>query len=606
MRRTDIRNIAIIAHVDHGKTTLVDALLRQSGQFRDSQLSGDCILDSNDLERERGITILAKNIALVYKGVKVNIIDTPGHADFGGEVERVLSMADGAVILVDAFEGPRPQTRYVVKKALECGLQPIVVINKVDRPDARPGEVLSEMFDLFVELGADDIALDFPYVYASGREGYASHDPAARSGSIEPLLDVVLQKIPGPDVERNAPLQMMVTSVEWSEYVGRVAIGRIQSGSIHRGEKVVLIRADGKHESGEVTAVELFDKLGRNDVAEADAGDIVALVGLADPEIGDTVACRERPSALKRISVDEPTLSMVFTINNSPLAGRDGKYVTSRHLRSRLLRELESNVALRVDETGDKDSFTVSGRGILHLSILIETMRREGYELSVGKPQVIRKRIDGEWHEPFELLVVDVPAADMGKVMEQVGTRRGQILEMVTNETGQTHLEFSIPARGLIGLRTKLLNVTRGEAIIHHRYESYKPMQGDVPKRPNGVLVSQESGKIVAFALGKLQERADMFVAPGDDVYEGMVVGENSREGDMVVNPVREKKLTNMRASGSDENILLKPPREMTLESALEYIEEDEYVEVTPKVIRLRKIGLTEADRKRKNRSQRP
>jgi GTP-binding protein len=605
MRRTDIRNIAIIAHVDHGKTTLVDALLRQSGQFRDSQLSGDCILDSNDLERERGITILAKNIALVYKGVKVNIIDTPGHADFGGEVERVLSMADGALILVDAFEGPRPQTRYVVKKALEVGLQPIVVINKVDRPDARPGEVLSEMFDLFVELGADELALDFPYVYASGREGYASHDPALRSGLMEPLLDLVLQKIPGPDVEPNAPLQMMVTSVEWSEYVGRVAIGRIQSGTIHRNEKVVLIRHDGKHEPGEVTAVELFDKLGRNEVPEADAGDIVALVGLPDPEIGDTVACRERPSALKRISVDEPTLSMVFTINNSPLAGRDGKYVTSRHLRTRLLRELESNVALQVDLTGEKDSFTVSGRGILHLSILIETMRREGYELSVGKPQVIRKRIDGHWHEPFEILVVDVPAADMGKVMEQVGVRRGQILEMVTGETGQTHLEFSIPARGLIGLRTKLLNATRGEAIIHHRYESYKPMQGEIPKRPNGVLVSQETGKIVAFALGKLQERAEMFVAPGDDVYQGMIVGENSREGDMVVNPVREKKLTNMRASGSDENILLKPPREMTLEAALEYIEEDEYVEVTPKVIRLRKIGLTEADRKRKNRSQR-
>src|SRR5580658_2571592 len=604
MRRTDIRNIAIIAHVDHGKTTLVDALLRQSGQFRDSQLSGECILDSNDLERERGITILAKNIALVYKGVKVNIIDTPGHADFGGEVERVLSMADGALILVDAFEGPRPQTRYVVKKALEVGLQPIVVINKVDRPDARPGEVLSEMFDLFVELGADELALDFPYVYASGREGYASHDPAARSGLMEPLLDLVLQKIPGPDVEPEAPLQMMVTSVEWSEYVGRVAIGRIQSGTIHRGEKVVLIRHDGKHEPGEVTAVELFDKLGRNDVREADAGDIVALVGLPDPEIGDTVACRERPSALKRISVDEPTLSMVFTINNSPLAGRDGKYVTSRHLRTRLTRELESNVALRVEETGDKDSFTVSGRGILHLSILIETMRREGYELSVGKPQVIKKKIDGEWHEPFEILVVDVPTTDVGRVMEQVGARRGQILEMVTNETGMSHLEFSIPARGLIGLRTRLLNATRGQAVIHHRYESYKPMQGDVPRRANGVLISQEAGKVVAFALGKLQERAEMFVAPGDDVYEGMIVGENARDDDMVVNPVREKKLTNMRASGSDDNILLKPPRELTLEGALEYIEDDEFVEVTPKIVRLRKIGLTEADRKRKNRSQ--
>jgi GTP-binding protein len=604
MRRNDIRNIAIIAHVDHGKTTLVDAVLRQSGQFRDSQLTGECILDSNDLERERGITILAKNIALIYQGVKINIIDTPGHADFGGEVERVLSMADGALILVDAFEGPRPQTRYVVKKALECGLKPIVVINKVDRPDSRPGEVLSEMFDLFVELGADDLALDFPYVYASGREGYASDDPSKRSGTIAPLLDLVLEKIPGPDVEPDAPLQLMVTSLEWSEYVGRVAIGRIQSGTVRKNQKVVLIREDGRHEPAEIAAIELFEKLGRNEVPSADAGDIVALVGLPDPEIGDTVACRDNPSALKRISIDEPTLSMVFTINNSPLAGQDGKYVTSRHLRTRLFRELESNVALQVDETGDKDSFTVSGRGILHLSILIETMRRESYELSVGKPQVIRKKIDGEWHEPFEILVVDVPAADVGRVMEQVGVRRGQILEMVTNETGMAHLEFSIPARGLIGLRTRLLNATRGQAVIHHRYESYKPMQGDVPRRANGVLISQEAGKVVAFAMGKLQERAEMFVSPGDDVYEGMIVGENAREGDMVVNPVREKKLTNMRASGSDENILLKPPRELTLEVALEYIEDDEYVEVTPKVVRLRKIGLTEADRKRKFRGK--
>jgi GTP-binding protein len=536
--------------------------------------------------------------------VKINIIDTPGHADFGGEVERVLSMADGALILVDAFEGPRPQTRYVVKKALECGLKPIVVINKVDRPDSRPGEVLSEMFDLFVELGADDLALDFPYVYASGREGYASDDPSKRSGTIAPLLDLVLEKIPGPDVEPDAPLQLMVTSLEWSEYVGRVAIGRIQSGTVRKNQKVVLIREDGRHEPAEIAAIELFEKLGRNEVPSADAGDIVALVGLPDPEIGDTVACRDNPSALKRISIDEPTLSMVFTINNSPLAGQDGKFVTSRHLRTRLFRELESNVALQVDETGDKDSFTVSGRGILHLSILIETMRRESYELSVGKPQVIRKKIDGEWHEPFEILVVDVPAADVGRVMEQVGVRRGQILEMVTNETGMSHLEFSIPARGLIGLRTRLLNATRGQAVIHHRYESYKPMQGDVPRRANGVLVSQEAGKAVAFAMGKLQERADMFVSPGDDVYEGMIVGENAREGDMVVNPVREKKLTNMRASGSDDNILLKPARELTLEIALEYIEDDEYVEVTPKVVRLRKIGLTEADRKRKFRGK--
>ena len=492
----------------------------------------------------------------------------------------------------------------MVKKALECGLKPIVVINKVDRPDSRPGEVLSEMFDLFVELGAEESPSIFRTSTPAGGRDTPPTIRRSRSGTIAPLLDLVLQKIPGPDVEPDAPLQLMVTSLEWSEYVGRVAIGRIQSGTIRKNQKVVLIREDGRHEPGEIAAIELFDKLGRNEVPSADAGDIVALVGLPDPEIGDTVACPEKPAALKRISVDEPTLSMVFTINNSPLAGQDGKYVTSRHLRTRLFRELESNVALQVDETGRQGFVHGFGRGILHLSILIETMRRESYELSVGKPQVIRKKIDGEWHEPFEILVVDVPAADVGRVMEQVGVRRGQILEMVTNEAGMAHLEFSIPARGLIGLRTRLLNATRGQAVIHHRYESYKPMQGDVPRRANGVLISQEAGKVVAFAMGKLQERAEMFVSPGDDVYEGMIVGENAREGDMVVNPVREKKLTNMRASGSDENILLKPPRELTLEVALEYIEDDEYVEVTPKIVRLRKIGLTEADRKRKFRGK--
>jgi GTP-binding protein len=602
VRREDIRNIAIIAHVDHGKTTLVDGLLRQSGLFRESQLSGDCILDSNDLERERGITILAKNIALSYKGVKINIIDTPGHADFGGEVERVLQMADGALILVDAFEGPRPQTRFVVQKALEAGLQPIVVVNKIDRPDSRPHEALSETFDLFVDLGADDHVLDFPYIFASGRGGYASQDPTDREGTIAPLLDLVLEHVPGPEVNPDGPLQMMVTTLEWSEYVGRIATGRIRSGCVRSGQTVLLLREDGSRDRAEVAEVHLFDKLGRAEVDEATAGDIVALVGLPDPEIGDTVADFDQPIALPRISVDEPTLSMVFTINSSPLAGRDGKYVTSRHLRERLLRELQSNVALRVEEMEQKECFKVSGRGVLHLSILIEQMRREGFELSVGKPEVIRKQVHGKWHEPFELLEVDVPAADVGSVMEIVGNRRGQLLDMNSGHTGMTHLEFTIPARGLIGIRTRMLNATKGEAIIHHRFDCYKPAEGEVPRRKNGVLVSQELGKAVPYALWKLQERAEMLAGPGDDVYEGMIVGENSREGDMVVNPIREKKLTNIRSSGADDAILLKPPRRLSLEAALEYIESDEYVEVTPAVIRLRKIYLTENARKRMNR----
>ncbi|MCR9231487.1 MAG: translational GTPase TypA [bacterium] len=603
MKREDVRNIAIIAHVDHGKTTLVDALLHQSGQFRDSQLKGDCILDSNDLERERGITILAKNIALMYKGVKINIIDTPGHADFGGEVERVLRMADGVLILVDAFEGPRPQTRFVLKKALECHLKPLVVINKIDRPDCRPDHVLSEMFDLFVDLDADDETLDFPYIYASAREGFATHDLDNFGDSIHPLLDMVLEKVPAPEVEFEAPLKMMVTTLEWSEYVGRVATGRISTGKVRRGEKVTLIKSGGKHINCTVDSVELFNNLGRAPVEEATAGDIVALVGLENPEIGDTVACALKPEALERIDVDEPTLSMLFTINSSPLAGQDGKYVTSRNLRERLMRELESNVALRVTEREDKDSFSVSGRGVLHLSVLIEQMRREGYELSVGKPEVIRKKIDDKWHEPFEELVVDVPADSVGSVMELVCARRGQIIDMTAGETGMSHLKFSIPARGLIGLRTRLLNATKGEAIINHRFEGYKPSEGEVPRRANGVMVSQAKGQAVGYALWKLQERAEFFVSPGDDVYEGMIIGENARENDLVVNPIRGKKLTNVRASGSDENVALKPARDMSLEAALEYIEQDEYVEITPKLIRLRKIYLTENERKRQHRS---
>lgn len=599
MRREDIRNIAIIAHVDHGKTTLVDSLLRQSGQFRDAQLVGDCILDSNDLERERGITILAKNIALIYNGVKINIIDTPGHADFGGEVERVLQMADGALVLVDAFEGPRPQTRFVLQKAMECGLKLVVVVNKIDRPDCRPEKVVSDTFDLLAELGADEETLDFPYIFTSARDGYATSDPAGRSGDIRPLLDMVIEHVPPPEADPDGSFQMMVTTLEWSEYVGRIATGRILSGNVSKGQKVAIARADESLQPAEVVSVELFDKLGRSETDIATSGDIVALIGLPDPEIGDTITCLENPRTLPRISVDEPTLSMVFTINSSPLAGRDGKYVTSRNLRERLHRELQSNVALRVEATGERDSFKVSGRGVLHLSILIENMRREGYELSVGKPQVILKKIDGDWHEPFELLSVDVPTEDVGSIMELVCARRGQMTEMKSGASGSSQIEFSIPARGLIGLRTRLLNASRGQAVIHHRFDDYRPREGEVPHRVNGVLVSQENGSAVGYALWKLQERAEMFVAPGDDVYEGMIIGENARDNDLVVNPIRTKKLTNIRAAGSDDNILLKPPRELSLEAALEYIEDDEFVEVTPKVIRLRKIFLQESVRRR-------
>ena len=606
-RREDVRNIAIIAHVDHGKTTLVDALLRQSNEFREGTLGSDLVLDSNDLERERGITILSKNISLPHKAkdgstVRVNIIDTPGHADFGGEVERVLRMADGALILVDAFEGPRPQTRFVVGKALEVGLKPIVVVNKIDRPNARPEDVLSETFDLFGELGADDETLDFPYLFASGMQGYASDDPECREGTIAPILDAVIEHIPGPAIDPDGPPAVMVTSLTYSEYVGRVATGRIVSGRFKPNQRVVLTRADGSLTPAQITQVELFDKLGRVPVEEATAGDIVALTGLPDPQIGDTVTDPERPVTLPRLAVDEPTLSMLFTINSSPMAGKEGKYVTSRNLRDRLMRELQANVALRVEETGDKDSFSVSGRGVLHLSILIETMRREGYELSVGAPRVIDKDVDGKRHEPFEHLVIDVPAEGVGGVMTLVGDKRGQLTEMSSGAGGMTHLEFQIPARGLIGLRTKLLNATRGEAVIHHRFDGYRRAEADIPGRKNGVLVSQIPGKIVGYALWKLQERAEMFVAPGDPVYEGMIVGENSRENDLVVNPIREKKLTNVRSSGADDAMVLKPPRQLTLESALEYIQQDELVEVTPSAIRLRKRFLTENERKR-NRS---
>ena len=602
-RRTDIRNVAIIAHVDHGKTTLVDCLLRQSGQFRASQLSGERILDSNDLEKERGITILAKNIAVEWKGRKINIMDTPGHADFGGEVERVLRMADGALVLVDAAEGPMPQTRFVLSKALECRLRPVVVVNKIDRPDARPLEVLDEILGLFLELGADDDLADFPFVYASSRGGYASHDPAVREGTMEPLLDLVLDKIPGPVVDPAAPLRMLVTTLDWSDYVGRIAIGRVESGTLMKGAAVVRSTAAGALLPAKLVGVQSFDKLGRIDVEEATAGDIAAVSGVEDVEIGDTICDPLDPRPLPRLTVDEPTLSMVFGINTSPLVGKSGKFLTTRHLRDRLEKELEKNVALRVEPIAGTEQFAVSGRGLLHLSVLIETMRREGFEISVGKPKVILRKEGDTVYEPFETLVVEVPHDKLGPVMELTGSRRGQLKHM--GSRGEfAHTTFSIPARGLIGLRTRVLNATQGTAIMHHRFEKWGPMEGEVSGRANGVLVSMVPGKAVAFGLDGLQERADLFIEPGDEVYEGMICGENARSEDMTVNPTKEKKLTNMRASGSDRNILLKPPRRMSLEEALEYIEEDELVEVTPAVVRLRKILLAEHERRKQSRAK--
>ena len=602
IRRDDIRNVAIIAHVDHGKTTLVDVMLRQSGQYRANQLQGDCILDSNDLERERGITILAKNIAINYGTTKINIIDTPGHADFGGEVERTLQMADGCLVLVDAFEGPMPQTKFVLRKAFANKLRPIVVINKIDRPDSRPDEVLNEVFDTFVELGADNEQLDFPYIFASGKGGFASHDSKALGGDIRPLFDLILKKVPGPLVDPDGPLRMLCTTLDFSEYVGRIAIGRISSGRARRAQKATLIKKGDVLVQGSIDGLLVFDKLGRVDADVVEAGDVVAIVGFGTVDIGDTIADVENPVALPRIEVDEPTLSMLFTVNDSPLTG-EGDYLTSRHLKERLERELQSNVALRVEPTEERDSFMVSGRGMLHLSVLIETMRREGFELAVGKPEVIIKSMKGVNHEPFEYLVVDVPHAQMGPVMELVGARRGELAKM-DGKGAYAHLEFIVPARGLLGLRNRLMSATQGEAIMHHSFHDYQPLRGEIPRRANGVMVSMLRGKANGFALDSLQQRGTMFVAPGDEVYEGMIIAENARDDDMDVNPCKEKKLTNMRASGSDKNILLKPPRLLTLEIALEYIESDELVEITPSKIRLRKKALTQEDRKRAGRKK--
>ncbi|HEY7118652.1 MAG TPA: translational GTPase TypA [Tepidisphaeraceae bacterium] len=603
--RNDIRNVAIIAHVDHGKTTLVDALLRQSGNFRDNQVQ-DTMLDSNPLERERGITILAKNVAINYadpvsgQTIKINLIDTPGHADFGGEVERVLGMADGVFLLVDAAEGPMPQTRFVLKKAFQHELRPIVVINKIDRQDARADAVLNEVFDLFVELGADDETLDFPVIYASGRAGTASWKLEEPGKDIKPVFEAILKHIPAPHGDPDRSLQIRISSIQYNDYVGRIGVGRIHNGRIKSGQQVTVAKRDGGQVKSKVQQLQVFDGFGRKNAEEAAAGDIVALIGLDSVDIGDSICDFQNPQPLDPEEIEPPTLTMMFSVNDSPFVGKEGKYVTSRNLRERLFKELEANVALKVEETENKEAFKVSGRGLLHLGILIENMRREGYELSISKPHVIMKRDKetGQVLEPIEYLVVDVPEKNMGGVMELVGNRKGELVRM-DNREGQVHLEFTIPARGLIGLRTRMLTATQGQAIMHHNFHEYAAQRGDVPGRLNGVMVSMTGGNVNAYALNNLQERGVMFVEPGEPVYEGQVVAENARDNDMTVNPTTAKKLTNMRTTSSDENIILKPARKMTLEQALEYIEEDELVEATPTSIRLRKKLLTENARKK-------
>jgi GTP-binding protein len=609
--RNDIRNVAIIAHVDHGKTTLLDALLRQSGNFRQSQVAQDTILDSNPLERERGITILSKNVAISHvdpatgEAVKINLIDTPGHADFGGEVERVLSMADGCFLLVDAAEGPMPQTRFVLKKAFQHELRPIVIINKIDRPDARADEVLNEIFDLFVELGADDEALDFPVLYASGRAGTATWKLEDKPVDIQPVFEALLKHVPAPHGDKDKSLQIRISSIQYNDYVGRIGVGRIYNGIIKTGQQIIIAKRDGTQVKSKVQQVQVFDGFGRKNAESASAGDIVALIGLESVDISDSICDPVDPQPLEPEEVEPPTLTMMFSVNSSPFVGKEGKYVTSRNLRERLFKELESNVALKVEESEEKGAFKVSGRGLLHLGILIENMRREGYELSISKPHVIMRkdRETGQVLEPIEYLVVDVPEKNMGGVMELVGNRRGELVRM-DNREGQVHLEFTIPARGLIGLRTRMLTATQGTAVMHHNFHEYAPARGAVPGRGNGVMVSMTSGTVNAFALNNLQERGSMFVEPQDPVYEGQIVAENARDNDMTVNPTTAKQLTNMRTTSSDENIILKPARKMTLEQALEYIEEDELVEATPQSIRLRKLLLTENARKKAGRAK--
>jgi len=598
----NIRNIAIIAHVDHGKTTLVDRILHQVKLFRDNQEMGELILDSNDLERERGITILAKNVSVRYKDIKINIIDTPGHADFGGEVERVLNMADGVILLVDAFEGPMPQTRFVLQKAIELGLKPIVVINKVDKPNCRPDEVQEAVFDLMFNLGATEDQLNFPTVFGSSKNGWMSDHWENETTDVSYLLDMIIQHIPRAVFEDGTP-QMQITSLDYSSYVGRIAVGRLSRGMLQTGMSVSLVKRDGRITKSVIKELYTFVGLGKERTKDSIyAGDLIAVMGIDDFEIGDTVADFENPEGLPPIRIDEPTMSMLFTINNSPFFGKEGKYVTSRHLRDRLYKELEKNLAMRIQDTDSPDAMLVFGRGILHLSILIETMRREGYEFQIGQPRVIIKTIDGVKHEPIEILTVLVPEDFSGKVIEQVTQRRGELMEM-SPKGDRMQLEFSIPARGIIGLRNNLLTATEGEAIIGHRFKGYEPWRGEITTKTNGALISMETGTAIPYAIWKLQDRGRFFTNPNEDIYAGQVIGENNRASDMVLNINKTKKLTNVRASGTDEKIMIVPAIRFSLEEFMEYIRDDEFLEITPRSLRLRKILLDETDRKRANKS---
>ena len=594
----DIRNIAIIAHVDHGKTTLVDKMLLAGNLFRENQSTGQLMLDNNELERERGITILSKNVSINYKGTKINIIDTPGHSDFGGEVERVLNMADGCLLLVDAFEGPMPQTRFVLQKALQIGLKPVVVVNKVDKPNCRPEEVNEMVFDLMFNLDATEDQLDYPVIYGSAKNGWMSTDWKQPTADITPLLDCIIDNIPAPE-QLEGTLQMLITSLDYSSYTGRIAVGRVHRGVIKEGMNVTLAHRNGEMTKTKIKELHTFEGMGRKRVAEVGSGDICAIVGLDSFEIGDTICDFENPEALPPITIDEPTMSMLFTINDSPFYGQEGKYVTSRHIQDRLERELDKNLALRVDKAEVEGKWIVSGRGVLHLSVLIETMRREGYELQVGQPQVIMKEIDGVKCEPVEELTINVPTDYSSKIIDMVTRRKGDLLKMEDGGADRVNLEFSIPSRGIIGLRTNVLTASAGEAIMAHRFKEYQPYKGDIIRRINGSMVAMETGTAFAYALDKLQDRGRFFIFPQDEVYAGQVVGEHVHERDLVINVTKSKKLTNMRASGSDDKVRLTPPVQFSLEEALEYIKEDEYVEVTPKSMRMRKIILDEIERKR-------